>query len=70
MPRNMDQLVEKIQEEAEAPEQNPDPVRRAVRDMTRRAQLCIERLGRHVKKTFYYFCFVFFVVFLVLKDFI
>ena len=52
MPRNMDQLVERIQEEAEALKQNPDLVRRAVRDMTRRTQLCIEGFADMSKKTF------------------
>ena len=50
MQKGMNHLVEKIQAEAEAVKQNLDLARRDVRDMTRRAELCIGRLGRHIKK--------------------
>ena len=52
MHKGMNHLVEKIQAEAEAVKQNLDLTRRDVRDMTRRAELCIGRLGRHMEKNF------------------
>ena len=45
MHNGMNHLVERNQAEAEAFKQNLDLTRRYVRDMTRRAELCIGRLG-------------------------
>ena len=50
MHKGMYHLIERIQAEAEAVKQNLDLTRRDVKDMTRRAELCIGRLGRHIEK--------------------
>ena len=52
MPRNINELTERIRIEAEAIKEKPDLVRRAVRDMMRRTELCIERRGGRVEKNF------------------
>ena len=48
-PRDMNDLTQRITQEADAIKQNPRLVKRAVRDMIRRARYCIEKDGGHVK---------------------
>ena len=48
-PRDMADLTQRINDEADAIKQNPRLVKRAVRDMIRRAQDCVANGGRHVR---------------------
>ena len=48
-PTDIDDLTQRITENAELLKRDPNLVRRAVRDMVRRATLCIERDGKHVE---------------------
>lgn len=48
-PRNLQDLQQRIQHEVEVLRQNPGTIRRAVNDMRRRCQLCLEREGGHVE---------------------
>ena len=48
-PRNLQDLQQRIEHEVEVLRQNPGTIRRAVNDMRRRCQLCVERGGGHVE---------------------
>ena len=50
-PQDLDDLKQKITREADAVRQNPRLVKRAVRDMIRRAQDCVAKDGGHVRGT-------------------
>ena len=50
-PRDMADLIQRIDREADAIKQNPDLVKRAVKDMVRRAQNCVASGGSHVRGT-------------------
>ena len=50
-PRDMNDLMQRITQEADAIKQNPRLGKRAVRDMIRRDRDCIEKNGRHVSGT-------------------
>ena len=50
-PRNMDDLRQRIINEAELIRQNPNLVKRAMRDMVRRARECVGNGGLHVRGT-------------------
>ena len=51
-PRDMNDLIQRITQEADAIKQNPQLVRRAVRDMIRRTRECIQKNGHHVRETY------------------
>ena len=48
-PATIEQLIERIRHEADELRRDPDLVRRAVRDMVRRVNVCLDRNGRHVE---------------------
>ena len=50
-PRDMADLIQRIDREADAIKQNSDLVKRAVKDMVRRAQNCVASGGSHVRGT-------------------
>ena len=53
-PQNIDVLRQRIVDTFNALRQQPDFIRRAVRDMHRRAILCVERNGGHEFELFTY----------------
>ena len=48
-PESVDDLKRKINDELEAVKRNPELIRRAVRDMIRRARMCIDTGGHHIE---------------------
>ena len=48
-PVTIEQLIVRIRHEADELRRDPELVRRAVRDMVRRVNLCIDKNGGHVE---------------------
>ena len=46
-PETIDDVIQRIEREVEALKRNPRLIRRAVHDMIRRVNLCVENDGRH-----------------------
>ena len=69
-PRDMNNLRYKTVREANAIKQNPDMVKRAVRDMIRRARECIRKDERHVRGSHSWHRFVNLLEFLVFLSWI
>ena len=48
-PANLDQLIQRVSEKVDELNRNPGLVRKAVRDIIRRATVCLENEGGHVE---------------------